>query len=260
MNNLRIYGDPPYSVAVVHGGPGAPGEMAPVARELFIDLSVLEPLQTADTLDGQVVELKIILEGHADLPVTLIGWSYGAWLCYILAAKYPDLVKKLILICSGPFEEEYAEQIMSTRTDRLDDDECSELADVIMSLNEPGSEDTSGQMARLIELISRADSFETLPYEDEIVEFQHAINQKVWAQASSLRRSGILLELGKSIRCPVVVIHGDHDPHPSEGVQKPLSGIIKDFRFILLEKCGHKPWIERNAKDRFYEILKAELS
>jgi len=33
LNNLRQYGNAPFSVAVIHGGPGASGEMAPVARE-----------------------------------------------------------------------------------------------------------------------------------------------------------------------------------------------------------------------------------
>lgn len=31
MKNPRIYGKPPYRVALVHGGPGATGEMAVVA-------------------------------------------------------------------------------------------------------------------------------------------------------------------------------------------------------------------------------------
>jgi hypothetical protein len=54
MKNPRTYGITPYSIAVIHGGPGAPGQMAPVARELSRDYGVLEPLQTATTLDGQV--------------------------------------------------------------------------------------------------------------------------------------------------------------------------------------------------------------
>ena len=74
-----------------------------------------------------------------------------------------------------------------------------------------------------------------------------------------LRRNGKLLELGEYIRCPVVAIHGDYDPHPAEGVQTPLSAILKNFRFILVNNCGHKPWIEREARDKFYGILKEEL-
>ncbi len=58
MKNLRIYGKAPYNVAVIHGGPGAPGEMAPVSRELASGWGVLEPLQTAESLEGQIEELK----------------------------------------------------------------------------------------------------------------------------------------------------------------------------------------------------------
>ncbi|MDZ7289355.1 MAG: hypothetical protein ONB44_11370 [candidate division KSB1 bacterium] len=47
--------------------------------------------------------------------------------------------------------------------------------------------------------------------------------------------------------------------HPAEGVQTPLSAILKDFQFILLKNCGHKLWIERPAKDKFYEILREEI-
>jgi hypothetical protein len=52
MDNLRKYGREPYTLALIHGGPGAPGEMAPVARELSRAYGVLEPLQTATTLNG----------------------------------------------------------------------------------------------------------------------------------------------------------------------------------------------------------------
>ncbi len=55
MRNLRKYGRAPYTVAIVHGGPGAPGDMAPVARELSTTYGVLEPLQTEETLNGQIV-------------------------------------------------------------------------------------------------------------------------------------------------------------------------------------------------------------
>jgi len=34
---------------------------------------------------------------------------------------------------------------------------------------------------------------------------------------------------------------------------------LADFRFIPVENCDHKPWIEKQAKDEFLEILKAEL-
>ena len=72
MKNLRKYGSKPYNIAVIHGGPDAPGEMAPVARELSCIISILEPLQTAANIKGQVKELKIILGENGTLPVVLI--------------------------------------------------------------------------------------------------------------------------------------------------------------------------------------------
>ena len=101
MENLRIYGIKPFNVAVIHGGPGAPGEMSPVAREISCIGGILEPLQTVSTVEGQVEELKIILENCGNPPLILIGYSWGAWLSYIMAANHPLLVKKLILISSG---------------------------------------------------------------------------------------------------------------------------------------------------------------
>jgi pimeloyl-ACP methyl ester carboxylesterase len=258
MNNLRKYGNKPFRVAVIHGGPGAPGEMAPVARELSYVMGVLEPLQTATTLEGQVWELKAVLEKYAALPVTLIGFSWGALLSFIFTARYPSLVKKLILIGSAPYQEKYALNITQTRLSRLSEAERAEAFSLMQTLNDPAGADKNTPLARLGELLSRADSYDLLPHGDEILECRYDVFQGVWGQAEQLRSSGKLLELGKSIKCPVVAIHGDYDPHPAAGVVEPLSRALKDFRFIMLEKCGHRPWLERSARDRFNNILKEE--
>jgi pimeloyl-ACP methyl ester carboxylesterase len=84
---------------------------------------------------------------------------------------------------------------------------------------------------------------------------QTDIYQSVWKEASHLRQTGELLQLGKKILCPVVALHGDWDPHPAKGVSEPLQATLKSFQFTLLENYGHKPWIEKRAKDKFYSIL-----
>jgi pimeloyl-ACP methyl ester carboxylesterase len=259
MVKLRKYGNKPFNVAVIHGGPGAPGEMAPVARELSSVTGVLEPLQTAATLDGQVWELKAVLEKHAALPVTLIGFSWGALLSFIFTARYPSLVKKLILVGSAPYQEKYASNIAQTRLSRLSKEERAEALSLMRTLNDPSVADKNTLMARLGKLLSKADSYDPLPHDDEILECQYDVFQGVWGQAEQLRSSGKLLELGRVIHCSVVAIHGDYDPHPAAGVVEPLSRVLKDFRLVPLEKCGHRPWLERSARDRFYDILTREL-
>jgi pimeloyl-ACP methyl ester carboxylesterase len=253
MNNLSIHGKSPYDVAVLHGGPGAAGEMASVAGELASQRGVLEPFQTASSVEGQIGELKRTLEEHGHLPITLVGYSWGAWLGFLTAARHPNLVKKLILVSSGPYDEKFASQIQATRFHRLSKEEKKEVEFLMGKLDKPGA------LSRLGTIFSQTDVYDPLPMMEEEVNLRPDIYKSVWGEAVELRKTGKLLEAGKHILCPVVAIHGDHDPHPAEGVQKPLEGVLKDFRFVLLDKCGHTPWIERQARNEFFRVLDQEL-
>ncbi len=257
--NLRKYGKAPFAVAVIHGGPGAPGIMAPVARELSSDWGILEPLQTSASLDGQVQELKDELESVAEFPVILIGASWGAWLSYIIAARYPALVRKIILVGSGGFEAKYAEGMHDTRLSRLSKAEQEEVTALLKDLYDPSDESRNSQLARMGELFAKTDNYDILAHDDELIEFQADVHANVWREAAELRKSGELLSIGAQIKCPVVAIHGDYDPHPAEGVIKPLSGILSDFKYFVLPNCGHEPWIEKQARHRFFEIVRQEL-
>ena len=259
MENLKKHGKAPFSIVVVHGGPGAAGEMEPVARELAADRGVLEPIQTAASIEGQVEELRTVIENYGDIPVTFVGFSWGAWLSFIVTARYPAIIKKLILIGSGPYEEKYAAKIQDTRLNRLSEEERTEFKSIFKTLDGPGTENKDSVFARLGTLASKADAYDPEIDKSEKIEPYPDIFQSIWPEAAKLRSSGQLLGFGKDIKCPVVAIHGDYDPHPAEGVQEPLSGILESFRFILLKNCGHKPWIERQAKDKFSRIIKEEL-
>jgi pimeloyl-ACP methyl ester carboxylesterase len=231
--------------------------MAPVARELALEMGVLEPLQTAGSVDGQVEELKNVLETHGNPPLILVGFSWGAWLSFILSARYPSLVKKLILVSSPPFAEKYAAQIMETRLNHLNVEERKESLSLLSSIYSGSAKGNS--FARFGDLMDKADSFAPLPHDDEILPCSPVIYHQVWAEVSKMRSSGELVQLGEKIQCPVVAIHGYYDPHPAAGVQEPLARNLKDFRFILLAKCGHHPWYEREAKDSFYTELRREI-
>ncbi|MBA7580138.1 hypothetical protein ES708_22029 [subsurface metagenome] len=260
MNNPRKYGSKPYNIAIIHGGPGAPGEMAPLAQELSGDFGIIEPLQTSNTIEGQLQELHNILENHGNPPFHLIGHSWGAWLVYIYAALYPAMVKQIILIASGPFKEKYSQNIIQTRLSRLTNKEKSELSVIQKELSKPFAGNKNKLFKQLGELMSKADTFDPLTNESRIIEYQPDIYQSIWNEASKLRKSGKLLGFGKRIKCPVVAIHGDYDPHPAEGVKIPLSETLDKFKFILLKKCGHYPWNEKNAFNEFHKILRKEIS
>ncbi|MCU0643878.1 MAG: alpha/beta hydrolase [bacterium] len=259
IENCNTYGKKPYTIAVIHGGPGAAGEMTPFAKELSRQWGVLEPLQTAASIDGQLKELKSVLEKYGDTPIQFIGFSWGAWLSYLFAAKFPGVVKKLILVSSDSFDEKYAQKIQETRLNRMKEDDRKKYHSLIKLLRDPSIKNKNDALQQLGELCEKIDMFEPVEIGIPKIEFRADIFQSVWQEAAELRRSGKLLEWGKKIQCPVVAIHGDYDPHPAEGVRKPLAAVLNNFRFIVLKNCRHKPWIERWAKDDFYRILKGQL-
>lgn len=262
MGNPRKYGGPPYPLAVIHGGPGAAGEMKPVALALAPVCGVLEPLQTESSLDGQVRELKGILHQHALVPAVLIGFSWGAWLSFILAARHPDTVKKLILVSSGGFEPESGRRTLEKRLNRLSPSRRAEMDRLVDRLENPNPTIQQDAFRQLGELFAGVDAYDPLPKdaEEEAITYRPDIHQAVWKAADDLRKPGELLDMGKRIRCPVIALHGDYDPHPAGDVEKPLSAVLSDFRFILLQKCGHIPWMERHARRLFFNFLKKEIS
>jgi len=233
--------------------------MATVARELSAVRGILEPLQTETSLEGQVRELRSVLSGQGRAPVTLIGFSWGAFLSWMVAARYPDLVGKLILVGCAPFDDQYAGSITKTRLERLSASERAEASDIIGQLDNPERQNKNPLFARLGSLLAGADSFDPLPYQEEGFFSDYYVFRGVWEEAAELRRKKTLLMMARNITCPVVAIHGDYDPHPADGVNIPLAKELTNFRFVLLEKCGHRPWIERNASEAFYKLLVKEI-
>ncbi|KIC13857.1 hypothetical protein RA20_22535, partial [Leisingera sp. ANG-Vp] len=211
----RRHGAPPYKVAVIHGGPGAAGEMAPIAQELAArGWGVLEPWQSETSVSGQIRELKQQLEAACPGPAVLIGFSWGAWLACLLAARHPPLAARLILVGSGPFTAEQAAGISAARQARLQPEEGRELENLFRG----GGMETPEGLARALELLEKAEAFAPSAGKRPPVSFDPRIFEGVWPEAAAMRRSGTLLREAARIRCPVTAVHGDHDPHPAAGV------------------------------------------
>lgn len=257
---IRKYGKPPYRVALLHGGPGAPGYMAPVARELGSTRGVLEPLQTKDTLDGQIEELRGQLADHTDIPVTLVGSSWGAVLALFLCARAHAMVRKLILVGSAVFDAENSSRVESRRLERLDAPKRERYLAVKRELQTAGTEDLGCLMKEWGEIMFDADAYDPLTRDLEVLEAQHELHKKVWSDFVALRdRPGFLSSEFSKICVPAVVIHGEFEPHPIGGILPFLESCIQDVRPYILPDCGHYPWIERHARKQFFDILSREI-
>ena len=251
---FKKYGNSP-SVVLVHGGPGAAGEMTPVAEELSAKFDILEPWQTARTIEGQVEELAKIIKNEAVCPVILMGFSWGAWLICFVAAQYPDIVKKLVLISSAPFEQSCADVIQQKRFERMNAADRQKVRLWTRELQDITNDHRDEILLEIGLSYEKADTFIPLQDVKNDIEFDANIYRQIWPQATQWRREGRLLDLREKIQCPVVALHGDYDPHPAQGVFEPLKHLAS-FRFIVLSQCGHKPWVEKLVRERFYDILR----
>ncbi len=247
---------------MLHGGPGALGYMAPVAARLAEGRGVVEPLQRAPSVEGQLDELRDVLDEHATGPVDLVGHSWGAVEAYLFAAAHPDRVRQVVMVASPPFDEHDADSLWDTRLGRLDpaDREAALRARATLADARIDERERAAALAELDRVTTIADGYDLATHEVGVVEDLPDVYDRVWQEAAAMRRDGELLAVGRRIACPVLAIHGDHDPHPAAGVERPLAPVVADFTFVLLERCGHLPWLERQARERFFELVDEALA
>ncbi len=257
---VRIYGNSPYRVAVLHGGPGAPGCMAPVARELSKAMGVAEPLQSKDSLQGQIEELEEQLRIYANEPIVLIGSSWGAALALFAAARKSLKFSKLILIGSAVFDRQSSRMIEKIRISRLTDEQKIQFGIIKLKLANADSSEKEELVKQWGEVFDGTDNFDPIRAESDVIEIQYDLFERVWTDFVALRdEPGRLKNEFSKIDIPVTVIHGDYDPHPIKGIRPFLMSCIEDIRFLILPKCGHYPWKERQAREKFYEIVRSEI-
>lgn len=246
----RVHGAGRPRIVLLDGGPGARGEVTPVGEELASrGYAVLEPVVRKASIAGVIEALCVDINGRCGLPVTLVGWSWGAWIACLYAAAHPDCVMRVILVGSGPFRAEDADTIRATRTARLTPQEREEWQSLAYAAGDAAA------MDHLMRLFDKMDAYAPINDPHPPASINKAQHHALWAEGKTLRETGRLLEISATLSIPVDAIHGSYDPHPVDGVAIPLSEHLPDFRCHVLDRCGHKPWRETYARDAFFDLL-----
>lgn len=249
---VRLYGNAPYKIVLVHGGPGAIGSLKGFAKELneLSQIGVVEALQSKYSIDELVEELYNQIKDNCKEKVSLIGHSWGAWLVAFFAGKYPDLIENVILVGSGPLEDKYVSEIGARRMENLSEEDGAIFRR--LSNNQATDED----MAKIPKVFEKSDNYclenRDLHRADRTDSQMHNM---VWEEAAKLRTNGTLLTSFKKSQSKLFLIQGETDPHPVKGVIVPLQENGIKCESYVLEKCGHNPFMEKYAKEDFYKIL-----
>lgn len=249
---IKLHGRSPYRIVLLHGGPGAPSSLQPVAEELSKCFGVIEHLQTKYSINELISELHGDLKDFKSTPSTIIGHSWGAWFSILYAARYQEDVKQLVLVGCPPFEKRYVPFIMEKRLTRLSPHDKDSFFCLLNEMNSGNISD--GDFKILGSLLDKTENYQTISSNHS--EFDNQMYSKIWKEAEELRDNGTLSELLSAITVPIFVIHGDCDPHPLSGVIEPLKLRNLNFELHRLSKCGHYPFNEKYAKDEFYNIIR----
>jgi pimeloyl-ACP methyl ester carboxylesterase len=257
---VRWYGDDGGWLTLLHGGPGAPGHLAPVARALAAELRILEPFErrsgaTPLTVDLHVRDIDNAIRRHAGTqPTALLGFSSGAITALAYAAAHPERVSQLVLVAAATMEPGSREQFRVEFAARLSDTARSELQRARTIAD--GNERLRVQLAAM----AAAYFVDPITTETEDVWYDVAGHDETWNDMLRLQESGRHPADFAAIATPVLMIHGADDPHPGASIRATLARYIPHLEYCELPRCGHYPWLERGARDAFLTTLRTWLT
>lgn len=261
---VRRYGTVGPAVVVLHGGPGAPGSVAALASALGDEFRVSEPLQRRSddsplTVARHVDDLSAVL----DEPAALVGWSWGAMLGLSFTVQHPELVRSLVLVGCGSYDDASRDHYATTMYDRLGPDGRGRMTELREHrVNATDHDEQDRLFAERGALAGRAQSFDPIPDpdpDDAGLPGDAQGHDETWTDVLRLQADGIEPASFAAIEVPVLMIHGDHDPHPGPATRDTLRSVIPQLEYIELPQCGHTPWRERHAREQFYNELRIWL-
>lgn len=213
---------------------------------------VVEALQSRYSIDELIEEVHLQIIEYCQEKPTLIGHSWGAWLAVLLAGKYPKTCKSIVLVGCPPLADKHVKEIPLRRLQNLSNEESRILQRMIDNVA------TAQDMEKIPDILERSDNYCLESRGKRIVaKADNEMYNRIWNEATKLRTNAELLTAFKNIQSRLFLIQGVCDPHPVEGVIKPLEENGIPCKTYILEKCGHSPFMEKYSKERFYEILQA---
>ena len=235
--HTRKYGNSEHSVVVLHGGPAAWGDVAPVAQGLSDSFTAIEPWQRGSAEEPLTVARHIedlhdlIGEIDSDSPPALVGHSWGAMLALCYAAAYPHTAEPIVLVGCGTFD-------LASR---------ARMKDI---LRERADRQLPGDVYERVE---------PWPDKKEYEPLDVRAHRQTWDDMMRLQSDGTYPAAFAAIESDVLMLHGSYDPHPGPMIYASLRPFIRRLEYRELDRCGHSPWLERFARDEFFSTLKAWL-
>jgi len=251
-------------VVVLHGGPAAAGEAAPIARGLAERFRVLEPWQRGSgaeplTVARHIADLYDLIQAQGTArPPAIVGESWGAMLALAYAAAHPRDAGPLILIGCGTFDRAARGRLRATLRERTTPDLRRQLDRLAEEFPDP--QDHLGKQFRLMEPIYTFDPLPQTADPDVPDGLDVRAHTETWEDMVRLQEEGVYPQAFSAITSPVLMLHGTYDPHPGKMIRESLAPHIPQLEYREWEACGHSPWRERAIRDEFFTVMRTWLA
>jgi 3-oxoadipate enol-lactonase len=182
-----------------------------------------------------VRDAEAALEG----PAALVGCSLGGRVALELAVHRPDLVERLVLIAPGFPGWEWAEE---TRAGWAAEEAAYEAGDLETAAEESVRlwVDGPGRSPEEVDPAMRAAA-------TAMVLRSYEMQEGAWeagADEEDVLDPPIAGRLD-DVRCPTLVLVGDHDVADMQGIAAHLAGSIEGARLVTIPNAAHLPSLER---------------
>lgn len=255
-----------FPVVMVHGGPGLPDYLAPVAG-LIDDLSLIHrydqrgtggsPWQGKHTIARHVDDLARLLDAWGHERVVLTGHSYGTNLAAYFLLAHPERVAGLIQI-AGPFLDPWREACRSAERARRTDQQQARLDE--LGALDARTETEETEFLALSWLTDHADRTRAwdwaLASARTVRPVNYAMNTQLNAAKNADPLESHLDELRERMPPGAVIIGGAGDSRPADALRRLGSRL--GYEVVIVPGAGHHPWLEQ--PDRFREALRAALA
>jgi len=246
---------------LLHGGPGSDHlafkknslALQKYAQLIFIDhrgCGRSKKTKASDyTLENNIEDVEA-LRKHLGLEIIyLLGTSYGGHVAQGYAIRYPNRVKKLILVATSP-SYRFIEEAKNTLQQRGDKEQI-DLAEHLWNGTFKNHQHVLKYLKAMAPLYSTKTKRKTLAGKKGAIWSHEALN---YGFKHFLRHFDFIPHL-KKIKCPTLVLAGDRDWICAAHTQaKTIAKHIPHAQLKIFKNCGHSVAID--AQNRYINAIK----
>jgi len=235
------------------------GDVAPVAEGISGSFRAVEPWQRGSSdlplnVARHIADLhELATDLGGDSRVAIVGHSWGAMLALCYAAEHPDTAGPIVLVGCGTFDQDCRKRMQATIEERMDDDLRNRIRRVASHTTDPA--DQFIQTFKLTRHIYDYDPADPYADKEESEPFDLRAYEETWGDMRTLQDDGVYPGAFAAIESPVLMLHGEYDPHPGKMIRDNLLAYLPQLEYHEYERCGHSPWIEKSAREEFFSTL-----